>query len=72
MTCPDIELKLTDAAKMLIVEAKQQLELNERQLAVIDAAEAWANAPLGQVRLALSRLRIAIEAKQAAEGRNDP
>ena len=62
-----VELKLSDAATMLIAEAKQQLELNDRQLAVIAAAKGWADAPLGQVRPALSRLRIAIEALLAAE-----
>ena len=35
-----VELTLTDAAKMLIAEAREQLELNAKQMAVIEAAKA--------------------------------
>ena len=35
-----MELTLSDAAKMVIAEAKEQLVLNEKQRAVIEAAKA--------------------------------
>ena len=35
-----VELTLTDAAKMLIAEAREQLELNDKERAVIEAAKA--------------------------------
>ena len=37
----DTNLTLADAAKMVIAEAKDQLVLNEKQLAVIEAAKAF-------------------------------
>ena len=74
----DTNLTLADAAKMVIAEAKDQLVLNEKQLAVIEAAKAWHG--VGGIRLdvldensdryyaALTKLSEAVRALLALEG----
>ena len=64
-----VELTLTDAAKMLIAEAREQLELNDKERAVIEAAKAYCagvnGLPGSTADLDLYR---AVEALLAAEG----
>jgi len=56
------------AVRVRTREMNARIAVEKAERAVIEAAKGWADAPLGQVRPALSRLRIAIEALLAAEG----
>ena len=66
-----VELTLTDAAKMLIAEAREQLELNDKERAVIEAAKVFVahDSPGGHRSMTdYSRLQLAVGALLAAEG----
>ena len=62
-----VELTLTDAAKMLIAEAREQLELNDKERAVIEAARALHAAMIQSYDGEPVPLAVMVEFKTAVE-----